>query len=153
MTKYRIYLSESERDTFTGWIKKGTHAAKKLQKAYVLLGSDENTHRHSETDLSERYGISLKSIERIRKSFCEQGMEIFEKKERKPRSDRKIDGRVEAHLIALVCGPPPDGYSQWKLQLLADKLVELEVIDSISATAVGTTLKKMNYTLFGKSSG
>jgi|GEM_PF-2839711 len=74
-------------------------------------------------------------------------MGVFETKIRKERSDKKIDDRVEAYLIALVCSEPPQGYAQWKLQLLADKLIEIKVIDSVSATAVGTTLKKMNYSL------
>lgn len=153
MTKYRIHLTESERTTLTEWTRKGTHAAKRIQKAQVLLGSDENTERKSEAELATSYGLSLKSVERIRKAFCEEGMGVFEKKARKPRSDKKIDGRVEARLIALVCSQPPEGHAKWKLQLLADKLVELKVIGSISATAVGTTLKKTNCSLSGKRCG
>ena len=153
MTKYRIKLTHSERALLLNWVKNGNQGAKKIQKAQVLLASDESVERQSESVISASYHLSLKSVERIRKAFFEAGLAMFEAKPRQARSDRKIDGKVEAHLIALVCSPPPPGYARWKLQLLADKLVELQVIDSISATAVGTTLKKMNYSLFGASVG
>lgn len=144
MTLYRITLSAEERGILTDWISKGSRKAKDMQKAYVLLASDEKTGRESETELSATYKLSTKSVERIRKGFCEQGMAMFEKKQRKTRSDKKIDGNVEAHLLALVCSEPPEGQSKWKLQMLADKLIELQVIDSISHTSVAGILKKMN---------
>lgn len=74
-------------------------------------------------------------------------MDMFDKKTRKVRSDKKIDGKVEAHLLALVCSEPPVGQAKWKLQLLADRLVELQVIDSISHTSVASLLKKMRLSL------
>jgi len=151
MTKFKIKLTDSERSTLSDWIRKGKHTARKLQKAQVLLQSDENVERKSEIALA--YSLSVRSVERIRKAFCEQGMGIFEKKTRKPRSDKKIDGLLEAHLLALACSEPPEGYAKWKLQLLADKLVEMKVVGSISATAVGTTLKKMNCNLSGRPCG
>ncbi len=142
MTIYRLTLSQEERATLTDWISKGSRKAKAIQKAYVLLASDEATGRESETELAATYKLSVRSVERIRKAFCEQGMDMFEKKIRKTRRDKKIDGKVEAHLLALACSEPPTGQSKWKLQLLADKLVELQVIDSISHTSVGQVLKK-----------
>jgi len=153
MTKYRIHLSDFERSTLLDWVQKGKHSAQKIQKAQVILATDEERGRQSQTEIALAYHLSNRSVERIRKAFCEEGMGIFEPKPRKPRSDKKIDGRVQAHLLALVCSAPPEGYAQWKLQLLADKLIALKVIDSISATAVGTTLKKMNYSLFEKKCG
>ena len=153
MTKYRIKLTQPERALLLDWVKNGQQGAKKIQKAQVLLASDEHIERQSESVISASYHLSLKSVERIRKAFFQAGLAMFEAKARQPRSDRKIDGKVEAHLIALVCSPPPAGYARWKLQLLADKLVELQVINSISATAVGTTLKKTSYNLFGVSAG
>jgi transposase len=147
MTLYRLTLSQQERDTLTEWISKGSRKAKDIQKAYVLLASDETTGRESETELAAHYKLSTKSIERIRKAFCEQGMAVFDKKVRKTRSDKKIDGKLEAHLLALVCSEPPEGQSKWKLQLLADKLVELKVIDSISHTSVAGILKKTSLSL------
>ena len=147
MVIYRITLSAEERSIFTDWISKGSRKAKDIQKAYILLASDEATGRQSETELSESYKLSIRSVERIRKCFCEQGMGMFDKKTRKVRSDKKIDGKLEAHLLALVCSEPPQGQAKWKLQLLADRLVELKVIDSISHTSVASILKKMNLSL------
>ena len=153
MTKYRIKLSSAEREELLSYVQKGKQRTKNIQKAYVILGSDACVERKSERELSELYHLSVKSVERIRKSFFEEGMGIFEPKAPVPRSSRKITGEVEAHLIALVCSEPPAGHCKWKLQLLADKLVELKVIDAISATAVGTTLKKTNYSLSRKKCG
>ena len=147
MIIYRIKLSEIERSTLTEWISKGRRKAKDIQKAYVLLASDETTGRKSETLIASHYQLSIRSVERMRKAFCEQGMAMFDKKQRKTRSDKKIDGKVEAHLLALACSEPPQGQSRWKLQLLADRLVELKVIDSISHTSVGQILKKMKLSL------
>lgn len=147
MTIYRIILSQSERATLMDWVSKGSRKAKDIQKAYVLLASDETTGRQSETELATTYKLSVRSVERIRKSFCEQGMGIFDKKVRKTRNDKKIDGKVEAHLLALACSEPPLGQAKWKLQLLADRLVELQVIDSISHTSVAGILKKMKLSL------
>jgi hypothetical protein len=123
MTKFRIKLSDSERATLMEWVTKGKHPAKKIQKAQVILATDAQAGRESQTDVALAYHLSERSVERIRKAFCEQGMGMFEPKVRKVRSDKKIDGRFEAHLIALVCSEPPEGHAQWKLQLLADKLV------------------------------
>lgn len=148
MHKYRIYLGEEERETLTEWVKKGTGKAKVLQQAQVLLGSDEVKGRRSAVELAANYHLSERSVERIRKQFFEEGMAMFDKKARKVRSDKKIDGRVEAHLVALVCQGPPAGESKWKLQLLADRLVELKVVEHISSTMVGRLLKKMNLNLF-----
>src|SRR5688500_17113123 len=107
MIIYRITLSPEERTILTDWVSKGSRKAKDIQKAYVLLESDEKTGRQSEAELAATYQLSTKSVERIRKAFCEQGMAMFDKKVRKVRSDKKIDGKVEAHLLALVCSEPP----------------------------------------------
>jgi transposase len=99
-------------------------------------------------------GVSTKTVERVRRQFCEQGLAMFEPKPRKIRSDKKIDGRVEAHLTALLCQSPPDEHPRWQPKLLAERLVELEVVDHISTTMVARLLKKTNSSLFtGRSSG
>jgi len=147
MHKYKIHLSEQESDTLLEWVKTGQRKAKVIQQAQVLLGSDETKGRVSEEELAGRYHLSVRSVERIRKRFFEQGMGMFEKQTRKTRSDKKIDGRVEAHLVTLVCQGPPEGESRWKLQLLADRLVELQVVERISSTMVGRLLKKTNLDL------
>lgn len=142
MIKYRVNLNATERETLKGMVSRGKRRATTIQKAQVLLASDETVERQSESALSHAYHLSVKSVERIRRQFCERGMGIFETQPRKIRSDKKIDGTVEAHILAVSCSEPPAGQSHWKLQSIADKVVELGVIEHICATSVGTVLKK-----------
>lgn len=124
--------------------KKGKSSAKKVQYAQILLNSDQNVERKSCSELSQVVGVSVKTIERVRRKFCEQGLDLFVAKVRKTRSDKKIDGRVEAHLTSLLCQSPPEQKAKWELQLLADKLIELKVVEHISTTMVSRLLKKMS---------
>ena len=144
MTIYRLFLTPDERETLELWVKKGKSSAKKVQYAQILLNSDENVERKSSTILSEILGVSLKTIERVRRSFCEEGLGMFATKPRKTRSDKKIDGRVEAHLAALMCQSAPNGKPKWELKMLSERLIELEVVEHISTTMVARLLKKMN---------
>ena len=144
MIKYRINLRPEERTELLAKVQKGKPTVKIVQKAHVLLASDETTERQSETHIAATYYLSTRSVERIRKDFCERGMGVFIPKPRQPRSDKKLTGELEAHLIAIVCSEPPAGESRWKLQAIADRLVELQVVDSLSHTSVATALKKMN---------
>lgn len=144
MIKYRINLLPEERAELLAKVQKGKATAKIIQKAHVLLASDETVERQSETNLAYTYHISIRSVERIRKDFCERGMAVFTPNQRQPRSDKKLTGELEAHLIAIVCSEPPVGESRWKLQAIADRLVELQVVNSLSHTSVATALKKMN---------
>lgn len=153
MTKYRIHLQPAERQELLSKVQKGKTAAKTIQKAQVLLASDEIMGRQSETYLATTYRLSERSIERIRKGFCEQGMALFSPKKRQPRSDKKITGEVEAHLIAIACSEPPAGESHWKLQAIADRLVELQVVETLSHTSVATVLKKMSLSPGGSGGG
>ena len=144
MTVYRLYLTPGERLILESWIKKGKHSTKKVQQAQILLNSDENVERKSSTILKDILGISVKTIERVRRQFCEEGMEIFILTPRKTRSDKKIDGRVEAHLTTLLCQSPPNDKPKWELKMLSDRLIELNVVEHISVTMVRRVLKKMS---------
>lgn len=148
MTLYRLYLTPEERQTLTDWQKKYRTQSTKLQHIQIVLNSDEHTGRCTAEALASVLGISTKTIERVRRQFCEEGMVMFEPKARKTRSDKKIDGRVEAHLTALLCQSPPDKKPKWELRMLADRLVELQVVEHISTTMVGRLLKKTNSSPF-----
>lgn len=142
MIKYHVHLTTTERETLLMMVRKGKSKAAAIKKANVLLASDENEERRSETLIGGVYHCSTKTVERIRREFCERGMAIFEPKARKIRSDKKIDGTVEAHILAVSCSEPPAGQSRWKLQAIADKVVELGVVEQLSHTSVATVLKK-----------
>lgn len=144
MTVYRLHLPPEERIILESWVKKGKHCTKKVQAAQILLNSDENIERKSSTILKDILGISVKTIERVRRQFCEEGMEMFIQKPRKPRSDKKIDGRVEAHITTLLCQSPPNNKPKWELKMLSDRLIELNVVEHISVTMVRRILKKMS---------
>lgn len=147
MILYRLHLTADERQTLEGWQKKYKSHSPKLQRIQILLNSDEYTGRRPAPELAAVLGVSTKKVERVRRQFCEEGMTMFEPKPRKTRSDKKIDGRVEAHLTALLCQSPPDEQPRWQLQLLAERLVELEVVEHISTTMVARLLKKTNSSL------
>ncbi len=154
MTLYRLYRSAEERQTLAGWQKKYKRHSPKRQRIQILLNSDEQAGRRPASELAAVLGVCTRTVERVRRQFCEAGLAMFEPKPRKTRSDKKIDGRVEAHLTALLCQSPPDEQPRWQLQLLADRLVELEVVAHISTTMVARLLKKTNSGLFtGRSNG
>ncbi|MBD0366089.1 MAG: helix-turn-helix domain-containing protein [Flavisolibacter sp.] len=149
MIKYRVCLTQEERAELEAMVSKGKRKATAIRKAHVLLASDENAERRSERAISEAYHLSVKSVERIRRSFCESGMDIFTAPPRKTRSDKLIDGTVEAYILAVSCSEPPLGQSRWKLQSIADRVVELGVVEHLSHTSVATVLKKMKSSLGG----
>ena len=162
MTKYRLHLTVTERAMFTDWVQKGKRKAQDIQKAHILLNSDEEVERKSETFISDTFAVSVKTVERVRKEFCIEGVKMFEPKLRQTRSDKKIDARVEAHLITLLCQSPieeesesekPEGSKKWKLQMLANRLIELEVVEHISTTMVSKLLKKTNLSLSRRNNG
>ena len=108
MTVYRLHLTAEERQTLEGWRQKYKLHSPKLRQIQILLNSDEHTGRRTATALADVLGTSTKTVDRVRRQFCEEGLALFAPKVRKTRSDKKIDGRVEAHLLALVCQSPPD---------------------------------------------
>lgn len=150
MKRYTIKLLKEEVEELMQIINKGSHSSHTFRTAYVLLNCDEGEFAEKVTNeqISKVLKIGMRTIDRVKKRFIEEGLEGT--LERRPSSrvyERKIDGEVEAKLVQLCCSEPPTGFSKWSLRLLADKMVELKYVDSISYVAVGNTLKKMNLSL------
>lgn len=145
-TKYVVRLTVEERQQLEAVVRTGRAAAAKRLKAQVLLKADAGPEGSGWTDqqVAEALEVSVGHVHGTRQAYVEQGLEAaLERKPRSGHSPRKLDGDQEARLIALACGPAPEGRARWTLRLLADKLVELEIVDSIGKDAVRRTLKKM----------
>jgi transposase len=147
MDKYVVELTSEERKELSELVSMGKAAARKITHARVLLQADESQNGSAWTDnqIAEALGIHINTIHGIRRRLVEQGLRaaVERKKQNTPSRKRIVDGEVEAHLIALRCGNPPEGRNQWNLRLLADKLVALEIVPSISHETVRQALKKM----------
>ncbi len=157
MEKYIVTLESSERQELQAIISKGTHAAAKVTNALILLNCDASANlsqRRTSEDIAQVLQISVRTIERIKRRFVEEGFEIALGRKASTRQyGCKVDGDVEAHLIALSCSEPPSGRIHWTLRLLADRAVELQYIDSISYETVRRTLKKTNSSLGKRQAG
>lgn len=137
---YLVDLSEEEKDELRSLTKKGKTSARKLNRARVLLLANEG---ETDKQIAKAVGVGTSTVERIRKRFVEEGgLEGVLNERPRPGGERKLDGKQEAHLLALACSDPPEGKKQWTMQLLADRLVELEVVDGISDETVRRTLKR-----------
>lgn len=150
MIRYTIKLTETEVEELKAIISKGSHTSQTFRAAYILLNCDKGIYSQKVTneEISKVLKIGMRTIDRVKRRFFEEGMEAA--LERKPTSrvyERKVDGDVEAKLVSLCCSDPPKGYAKWSLRLLADKLVELNYIDSISYVTVREVLKKTNLNL------
>ena len=148
MKKYIVTLTAEERQTLSDRIAAGKAAAQKLAHARILLKADAADGGPAWPDhrIAEAVEVSVATVERVRQRFVEQGLEpaLVRKKQARPSREPALDGRAEARLIAVACSPPPDGRKAWTMRLLADKLVELEVVPSISDETVRRALKKAN---------
>jgi hypothetical protein len=157
MKKYIVTLTKDEREILRSLATKGKHKAHKILNALILLDCDSGefqTSRSTNEEISRVLNISMKKIDRVKKRFVEEGFEFaLDRKTGNRVYDRKTDGDFEAHLIALSCSDPPEGFSRWSLRLLADKVVELNYVDSISHESVRCILKKTNSSLGGKKGG
>ena len=143
--KYIVRLTETERNELINLIHKGKVAAQKRLHAEVLLKADVSEHGEKWRDkkISEAFGISTRTVERIRERLVEQGMEAALNKAKPTRVKSKtIDGENEPHLIALTCSEAPEGRSRWTLRLLSSKMVELGYVESVSYETIRQTLKK-----------
>lgn len=147
MKKYLVTLTAEERRSLQAMTAAGKASAQKLAHARILLKADQAEGGPAWTDqkIAEALDVGLSTVARVRQRFVEQGLEaaLGRKQQDRPSRPRKLDGRAEARLIALACSQPPEGRKEWTLQLLADKLVELRVVDSVSDETVRRVLKKI----------
>ena len=143
--KYQVVLTESEREELDRRVSAGTAAARDLTHARILLKADSGPHGLAWKDeaIATAIDTSLSTIARVRQRFAEQGLAAAIQR-RPPRREyhRKLDGEQEAHLIALACSSPPDGYSRWSLRLLADRMVELTDLDTLSYQTTRRVLER-----------
>ena len=156
MVKYKVTLTKEEREELKSITNKGRHTSQKFRNAYVLLNCDEGEYSEKATnsEISKILKVGMRTIDRIKKRFVEDGFDaILERKPTSREYEKKADGDFEARLIALSCNEPPKGFSRWSLRLLADKIVELQIVDSVSHETVRTILKKRLKTVESKRMG
>ena len=147
-TKYHIQLSKEERQGLEALIRAGESSARTQTRARILLLCDESQKRKKKTkEIASALLCSLPTITNIRKKYVEGGLQNALYDQPRPGQTPKITGEIEAQLTMLACSAPPAGKARWTLQMLADKLVELKLVDSISDVAVMHRLKKMNLSL------
>jgi transposase len=142
--KFVVRLSVVERAQLESLVAKGKAAARKLTRARILLKADcsDLGPAWSDQQICEALDLGIITVHRVRRSFVESGLDGVLVRRPVPRRPRMLDGEQEAHLIALACGSPPAGRCRWTLRLLADKLVELGHIESVSHETIRRTLKK-----------
>jgi transposase len=147
MKMYRVKLTAEERERLQELLSKGTAAARTLTHARILLKADEGVvgPRLTDDEIAEALEVNRSTVERVRIRCVEEGFEAaLRPRPSRQVHPRKLDGIQEAHLVAVACSPAPKGRARWSLRLLADKLVELEIVDDISHETVRQTLKKTN---------
>jgi transposase len=144
-------LTETERSELEALVRKGKASALSIARARILLKADQGQGGEGRTDaqVAEALSVAAKTVFNVRRRWVEQGLQaaLCRKKQDGPSRPRKLDGNAEAKLVATCCGPVPPGRARWTLRMLAGKLVELDVVDSISPETVRSTLKKMRLSL------
>ena len=151
--RYAVDLINTERAALQEILSNSKAKRSTIINAYVLLKADKSCGWTNE-DIASAYEVSTKKVEQLKKRFVEEGFEAA--LSRKPVTNvhcRKITGEEEAHLIALCCSQAPEGYERWTLRMLADKMVELDIVDSVSHETIRRTLKKTNLNLGKRKNG
>jgi len=154
--KYIVSLTTEERETLEQLTTTGKATAYKMNHARILLKADTNQEGGGWTDeaISQALDISVATIERVRQRLVEPNLEsALSRQEQQQRKPRRLDGEQEAHLIALTCGEAPEGQARWSLRLLADRMVELDYVESVSHETVRQTLKKTTLSLGCENAG
>lgn len=147
--KYIVELDAEEIEYLQSIVSKGKAAARKILHGQILLKADSGAHGPGWTDsrIAEALGVNVRTVERVRQRLVEHGLEDALQRLRDAHGPRKLDGDAEARLIAVACSEPPGGRARWTIRLLSDKMVELEVVESISRETVRKTLKKTRLNL------
>jgi transposase len=148
--KYKVKLTPNQRKQLLKIIHNGKQKAKTITHARILLQADSGEEGPGlrAKAIAASLNIHERTVHRVRESFANNGLEAaLHRKKHRQYKPRKLDGEQEAHLIAVCCGVPPEGRKEWTLKLLSERLVQLEITDSISRSTIHRTLKKMNLSL------
>jgi hypothetical protein len=153
--KYVVTLREEERAHLKELVQKGKTQGYRIRHAQILLKLDDTPENTGWTydRIWQSYNATPHTISKIAERFVCDGLEAALSRKEQQNRHRKVDGEVEAHIVAIACSDSPEGRERWTLQLIADELVRLGVVESISDTAISNTLKKMNLSLGGKKNG
>ncbi|GHT17406.1 hypothetical protein FACS189429_1410 [Bacteroidia bacterium] len=148
MVKYRVKLTKEEVSDLQKIVNKGSRSTQTYRAAYILLNVDEGEFslgKITNARICEVLKINMRTIDRVKKKLVENGIDAALERDKGSRVyEKKIDGEVEAKIISIACSEPPKGFAKWSLRMLADKMVELQYIDTISYVSVGNVLKKTN---------
>jgi transposase len=141
--KFIVRLTADERADVQQLVDEGKRAGAVLKRAWILLKADADGPNWKDPEIADAFGVSLSTVHRVRQAFVEESLEAaLYRKKPTGRQYRKLDGAQEAQLLAIACSQPPTGRKRWTLQMLADRMVELKIVDDISYECVRTTLKK-----------
>ena len=138
-SKYKVELTEDEREHLNSVVRRGKAPARMVKRALALLRTDQDL---SDRRIAEGLAINQYTVARVRKQFCEEGLERALNERPRPGQKRKLSGRQEAQLVAIACSDPPEGHTHWTLKLLAEKVVQMQFAESISPETVRQILKK-----------
>ncbi len=139
--QYRVNLTQDERDHLLDITRRGKSSARKVKRSLILCKADEGL---TDQQVAEALTVGPSTVSRVRQRFVEGGLERALNDRPRPGQRRKLDGKQEAHLVAVACSSTPEGHSRWTLRLLADQVVKLEFTDSICRETVRQVLKKTN---------
>jgi transposase len=145
MVRFKVTLTENEREQLKAIVGKGKHSSLQFRHACILLNSDESEHgqKVSNEQIAQVLHSNTKTVERLKQRFVEEGFEAcIDRKAYRQVKETKVDGDFEAHLVAISCSKAPEGYGRWSLRMLADKMIELKYVESISHETIRQVLKK-----------
>jgi len=145
MVRYKVTLTQEEREQLKAILNRGRHSSLQFRNACILLNSDESEpgKKVSNEQIAQILHVNVKTVERLKQRFVEEGFEACIDRRAYPEvKEIKTDGDFEAHLVAISCSKAPEGYTRWSLRMLADKMVELKYVDSVSHETVRQVLKK-----------